>query len=332
MGKTFIITEKPSVAAELSKVLGKAPGMSRFKKDESGEYYENDSHVISSAIGHLVELEKPTEGGKKMQWDMKYLPIIPETFNLKPIDRTKKRFNLLKRLMKRKDVDGFINACDAGREGELIFRYLMEAAAIDKPVSRLWMQSMTARALVQAFERQRSDEEMLPLAAAARCRSESDWLVGINGTRALTAFNSRHGGFHLTPVGRVQTPTLAILVKREQEIGEFTSRTYYEIHGDFEIAAGTYPGRWFREDFKKGEDAAARAERIWDEAEARKIADRCRGRDGVVDEKQKPKKQAPPLLYDLTSLQREASNRFGYSARRTLQIVQALYERHKAVT
>lgn len=332
MGKTLIIAEKPSVAAELSRALARAPGMSGFKKNKDQDTYENETHIIAAAIGHLVELPLPTEDGKKMKWDMEKLPILPPVFDLKPIDKTRKRFNLLKRLMKNKEVDLLVNACDAGREGELIFRYLVEAAGVGKPVKRLWMQSMTSQALLNAFSRLRSDEEMLPLAAAAKCRSESDWLVGINGTRALTAFNSRHGGFVKTPVGRVQTPTLTILVKREQEIRSFNSRVYYEIHADFDVAAGTYPSRWILEGFKKTDDPHARAERLWDLAEAEAIVERCRGREGSVKDTSKPKSQSPPLLYDLTSLQRDASNRFGFSARRTLQIAQSLYERHKALT
>jgi DNA topoisomerase-3 len=332
MGKALIIAEKPSVAQELSRTLAKAPGMSGFKKHKDKDYFENETHIISAAIGHLVELPLPTEGGRAMRWDMDKLPIIPGTFDLKPIDKTKQRFSLLKKLMSRKDVDLLINACDAGREGELIFRYLVEAAGVDKPINRLWMQSMTSQALVEAFGHLRSDGEMLPLAAAARCRSESDWLVGINGTRALTAYYSRHGGFVKTPVGRVQTPTLTILVKREKEIQRFTARTYYEVHADFEVAAGTYASRWFEEGFRKSDDPHARAERLWDPAEAEAIVERCRGREGIVEESSKPKKQSPPLLYDLTSLQREASNRFGFSARRTLQIAQSLYEKHKALT
>jgi DNA topoisomerase-3 len=332
MGKALIIAEKPSVAAALSKALAKAPGVSRFTKNKKLETYENDTHIIAAAIGHLVELPLPKHDGKSLRWEIGNLPIMPDTFDLKPIDKTKKRFNLLKKLMKSKEVDLLVNACDAGREGELIFRYLVEAAGVKKPVKRLWMQSMTSQSLVDAFTRLRSDEEMLPLASAAKCRSESDWLVGINGSRALTAFNSRHGGFVLTPVGRVQTPTLAILVSREKEIRRFEPRTYYEIAADFEVAAGIYSSHWFREDFRKTEDPHHRAERLWDEGEARAIVDRCRGRKGTVEETRKPKKQSPPLLYDLTSLQRDASNRFGFSATRTLQAAQSLYEKHKALT
>jgi DNA topoisomerase-3 len=178
MSKALIIAEKPSVAADLARALGKAPGMSAFKKEK--DWLENDTHVISSAIGHLVELGMPEVDGKKIGWGFTQLPIVPPHFELKPIEKTEDRFKLLKRLMRRKDVVELINACDAGREGELIFRYIVEAAGVDKPVRRMWMQSMTQGAILDAFQKLRSDEEMQPLADAAKCRSESDWLVGIN--------------------------------------------------------------------------------------------------------------------------------------------------------
>lgn len=330
--KTLIIAEKPSVAADLARVLGRVPGMSKFVKEK--DYFENESHIISSAIGHLVELALPGEAqGRKPSWKFDSLPILPEKFDLQPRDDGEERLKVLKRLMKRADVGEIINACDAGREGELIFRYIMEATGVKKPTRRLWMQSMTNTAIEQAFGRLRSDAEMQPLAHAALCRSESDWLVGINATRALTAVNSRFGGFRLTPAGRVQTPTLAILVAREKEIQAFEPRTYWEVIGEFGVEAGSYHGRWFREEFQKDEtNPHARAERIWEESEADAIVSRTAGRSGSVSEVKKPARQAPPLLYDLTSLQREASNRFGFSARRTLQIAQALYEKHKALT
>jgi DNA topoisomerase-3 len=235
--------------------------------------------------------------------------------------------------MKRKDVTELINACDAGREGELIFRYIVQYCGVEKPVRRLWMQSMTDGSIREAFAHLRSDAEMRPLADAAYCRSESDWLVGINSTRAMTAFNSKFGGFNKTPVGRVQTPTLALLAEREQEIADFVSEDYFEVVGNFTVAAGTYPGRWFDPNFKKNEDTPhARAERLWNRAQAEAIVKRCEGRSALVEEKKKPVKQIAPQLYDLTSLQREANGRFGFSARRTLQLAQALYEKHKALT
>ena len=324
MPKSLIIAEKPSVASDLARALG------GFHKE--GDHFESDKYIISSAIGHLVELALPTElDVKRGKWSFANLPIIPEEFHLKPIEKTKARFNMLKKLMKRDDVDLLINACDAGREGELIFRYLVKLAGVKKPVRRLWLQSMTADSIRDAFNHLRPEEEMVPLSKAAVCRSESDWLVGINGTRAMTAFNNKAGGFQLTPVGRVQTPTLAILAEREDKIHQFKSRSYYEVFGDFEVKAGNYRGRWFKEDFAKDGDEDARAERIWDKAQADDIKNRCLGKTGVATEEKKPTTQAPPLLYDLTSLQRDANAR-GFSAKRTLQIAQQLYERFKVVT
>ncbi len=324
MAKSLIIAEKPSVANDIARALG------GFHKE--ADHFESDKYVVSSALGHLVELALPTElDVKRGKWSFANLPIIPEEFNLRPIEKTKPRFNMLKKLMKREDVDLLINACDAGREGELIFRYLVKLSDVKKPVRRLWLQSMTSDSIREAFNHLRSDEEMIPLAKAAVCRSESDWLVGINGTRAMTAFNNRTGGFQLTPVGRVQTPTLAILAEREDKIHHFKPRSYHEVFGDFEVKAGTYRGRWLREEFAKDGDEDARAERIWDQAEADEIKKRCLGKIGVATEEKKPTTQAPPLLYDLTSLQRDANSR-GFSAKRTLQIAQQLYERFKVIT
>src|ERR1700693_3218934 len=324
MSKSLIIAEKPSVANDIDRALG------GFHKET--DHFESNQYVISSALGHLVELALPTElDVKRGKWSLANLPIIPEEFHLKPIQKTKARFNMLKKWMKRDDVDLLINACDAGREGELIFRYLVKLAGVKKPVRRLWLQSMTADSIRDAFNHLRSEEEMVPLSKAAVCRSESDWLVGINGTRAMTAFNNRTGGFQLTPVGRVQTPTLAILAEREDKIHHFKPRNYYEVFGDFEVKAGTYRGRWFKEDFAEDGDEDARAERSWDQATADEIKPRCAGKTGVATEERKPTTQAPPLLYDLTSLQRDANAR-GFSAKRTLQIAQQLYERFKVIT
>ena len=334
MSKSLIIAEKPSVANDLARVLGKDPEIGPF--DKKDDYFENDRYVISSAVGHLVQQALPkTEEGKNLPWKFECLPVIPDQFALEPSEQkgSKSRLNVLKRLMKRKDVDELINACDAGREGELIFRYIVQFSGIQKPVRRLWMQSMTDSAIREAFADLRSEDEMQPLADAAYCRSESDWLVGINSTRAMTAFNSKFGGFNKTPVGRVQTPTLALLVEREKEIDEFVSEDYFEVHGTFGVNAGDYLGRWFDESFKKSEDKPhGRAERLWEKADAEAIVERCQGKTATVEEKKKPSKQIAPQLYDLTSLQREANGRFGFSARRTLQLAQSLYERHKALT
>ena len=325
MSKALVIAEKPSVAADIARALGRLE-----RKDDA---FENEQYVISSAVGHLVELALPSEMEKKRgKWTFAALPVIPEEFELKPIESNEERFKMLKRLLKRADVTEIINACDAGREGELIFRMIVKLSGVKKPVRRLWLQSMTPEAIRTAFQRLRSDEEMTPLAKAAFCRAESDWLVGINGTRAMTAFNSKAGGFQLTPVGRVQTPTLAILVEREKKIRAFKPRTYFEVYGDFGVQAGSYRGRWLDENFRKGADEDGRPERLWELEKAEMIRDICTGKVGVVTEEKKPTSQAPPLLYDLTSLQRDANGRFGFSARRTLQVAQQLYEKHKALT
>jgi DNA topoisomerase-3 len=330
MSKSLIIAEKPSVAGDIAKAIG------GFKKvaDGNESYFESDAHVLSSAVGHLVELCLPGDMDKqKGKWTFAALPVIPEEFSLKPIERSEGRLRLLKKLMKRADVESLINACDAGREGELIFRYIVKLAACKKPIERLWLQSMTPASIRDGFAHLRPGSELEPLASAAVCRSESDWLVGINGTRALTAFNSRNGGFQLTPVGRVQTPTLAIVVERDQKIKSFVPKGYWEVHATFGAKAGTYPGRWFKEDFKKDEaNEHARAERIWTEAEARAIETKCRGKTGIVTEEKKPTSQISPLLYDLTTLQREANGRLGLSAKSTLGIAQRLYEHHKVLT
>ena len=322
MSKTLIIAEKPSVATDLARVLGKLPAIGKFTKKK--DYFENDNAYISSAVGHLVELKMPlTSDGKKLPWSMKHLPVIPKDFELQPIERNESRFKLLVRLLKKKEVDTVVNACDAGREGELIFRYVLQLANLKKDltVQRMWMQSMTDTAILEAWNSLRTDEEMTDLADAAMCRSESDWLVGLNATRALTAFNSRNGGFNVTTAGRVQTPTLAILAEREKAIRAFVPKDYWEIHGTFGVAKGEYTGRWFREDFEKDEsDSHKKAERVWSQEEADAIVARCSGQDGVVEETKKPQKQAPERLFDLTSLQREAGSKHGFSARRTLQL------------
>jgi DNA topoisomerase-3 len=328
MGKALIIAEKPSVASDIAKALG------GFTKHE--DYFESDRYVLSSAVGHLLQITVPEEFEvKRGKWTFAQLPVIPPHFALLPIERNEPRLRVLVKLIKRKDVDALINACDAGREGELIFRYIVQHAKSDKPIKRLWLQSMTPTAIREGFDSLRSDESMLPLADAAVCRSESDWLVGINGTRAMTAFNSKTGGFHLTTVGRVQTPTLAILVEREEKIKKFVSRDYWEIHGTFGAKAGEYLGRWFDEKFsreKKDGETDLKPERLWDLKQAEAIRDKCLGKPGIVTEESKPTTQLSPLLYDLTSLQREANGRFGYSAKNTLGLAQALYEKHKVLT
>jgi DNA topoisomerase-3 len=325
MAKKLIIAEKPSVAADIARALG------GFKR--SGDYYESDRYVLSSAVGHLLELAVPAEHDvKRGKWSFSRLPVIPPHFSLTPIEKSETRLNLLLRLMKRKDVTGLVNACDAGREGELIFRYIVQHARNKKPIERLWLQSMTPQAIREGFEHLRPDRDMLPLADAAKSRSEADWLVGINGTRAMTAFNSKEGGFYLTTVGRVQTPTLAILVEREERIRAFTPRGYWEVEARFAAKAGEYPGRWFDPKFKKDDDGERKPERLWSAQEAEAIVHACHGKSGIASEETRPSTQLSPLLYDLTSLQREANARFGFPARMTLSLAQALYERHKVLT
>ncbi len=325
MSKKLIIAEKPSVAGDIARALG---GFTR-----KGDYFESDEYVISSAVGHLLELVLPeSHDVKKGKWSFAKLPVIPPHFDLAPIERSEQRLNLLLRLMKRKDVTGLINACDAGREGELIFRYIVQHARTKKPIERLWLQSMTQQSIRDGFASLRKDKDLLPLADAAKCRSEADWLVGINGTRAMTAFNSKEGGFYLTTVGRVQTPTLAILVEREERIRAFVAKDYWEVHARFAAKAGEYPGRWFDPKFKKDDDEVRRPERIWSEKQAEAVVAACAGKTGVASEETKPSSQLSPLLFDLTSLQREANGRFGFPARMTLSLAQALYERHKVLT
>jgi DNA topoisomerase-3 len=325
MGKTLIIAEKPSVASDISKALGK------FQKHD--DYFENDEYVISSAVGHLLTIVPP-EGveAARGKWTFKCLPVIPPHFDLQPIEKSESRLRVLAKLIKRKDVDKLVNACDAGREGELIFRNIVRYTKAKQPLQRLWLQSMTPAAIREGFAALRTDESMQPLSDAATSRSEADWLVGINGTRAMTAFNSKLGGFFKTTVGRVQTPTLAILVEREAKIRKFVPRDFWEILGTFDAAAGQYGGRWFDEKFSKSEDEQLRAERVWDQAKAEAIKAKCLGKPGIVTEESKPTTSMSPLLYDLTSLQRDANSRFGFSAKNTLGLAQALYERHKVLT
>ncbi len=357
MSKSLIITEKPSVAGDIAKALG------GFKKGK--DYYENEQYLISWAVGHLFALAVPASMKEQDKWDMKKLPIMPMEFELEPAEKMSGRANVLRKLIRDKNVFEIINACDAGREGELIFRYIIQYAGTKKPIKRLWLQSMTPEAIRDGFARLRSDAEMQPLASAARSRNEADWLVGINATRAFTLRLSGGRGSTVTSLGRVQTPTLAIIVDRENKIKEFKPRELHEIIGTFRAARGEYDGRWFDEAFKKDEEEAERTKRLlrrlqlnlpnaeqrldsengslWDEHRAaprlwhHEIAEaiqrKCSGKQGVVElEEKKPTTQVAPQLYDLTALQREANSRFGFSAKRTLQIAQALYERHKAIT
>ena len=335
--KTLVIAEKPSVAQDIVRAM--TPTAGKFEKHD--EYFESDNWVVTSAVGHLVEIQAPEEFDvKRGKWSFANLPVIPPYFDLKPMDKTKTRLNAIVKLTKRKDVGDIVNACDAGREGELIFRLIQQYAKSKHPVRRLWLQSMTPAAIRDGFESLRSEKQMQGLADAARSRSEADWMVGINGTRAMTAFNSRDGGFFLTTVGRVQTPTLSVVVEREEKIRKFLSRDYWEVHASFLAEAGAYPAKWFDPKWKRAAanadnaepDAELKADRLWSSAEARAIADAVRGQTASVTEESKPTTQSAGQLFDLTSLQREANGKFGFSAKTTLSIAQSLYERHKALT
>ncbi len=326
MGKTLIIAEKPSVAGDMSRALG------GFKK--SNGYYESKDRIITHAVGHLVELFMPNDFRKEWRaWTLDNLPMIPEEFKLKPVEKTKPQLDIILKLIARKDVTDLVNACDAGREGELIFRYIYSISESTKPVRRLWLSSMTPEAVREGFKGLRDGAEFRGLSEAAVCRSESDWLIGINGTRAFTCRIYGKIGKQMCTVGRVQTPTLAIIVGRENIIRDFQKRPYWEIVATFHCAAGTYEGKWFDAQFKKDEaDAERKAERVWDGAKALALVAKTQGREGAVREEKKTSTQLSPLLYDLTSLQRECNGRFGLSARRTLQVAQSLYERRKAIT
>ncbi|HEY3047050.1 MAG TPA: DNA topoisomerase III [Polaromonas sp.] len=335
--KTLVIAEKPSVAHDIVRAI--TPTAGKFEKHD--EYFESDEWLVTSAVGHLVEIQAPEEFDvKRGKWSFANLPVIPPYFEVKPIDKTKTRLNAIVKLAKRKDVGVIVNACDAGREGELIFRLIQQYANSKHPVKRLWLQSMTPAAIREGFDSLRTEQQMQGLADAARSRSEADWMVGINGTRAMTAFNSRDGGFFLTTVGRVQTPTLSVVVEREEKIRKFVSRDYWEIHATFLAEAGEYNAKWFDPAWKKAAanadnaepDAELKADRVWSEREALAIAEAVRGKTATVTEESKPTTQAAGQLFDLTSLQREANGKFGFSAKTTLSIAQSLYERHKALT
>ena len=333
MTKSLIIAEKPSVAQDIVRALTPVGGSSgKFEKHD--EYFESERYLVTSAVGHLLEIKAPEEFDvKRGKWSFANLPVIPPHFELNPIDKSKGRLGAIVRLVKRKDVSELINACDAGREGELIFRLIQQHSKSKHPVRRLWLQSMTPAAIRDGFDHLRSDKQMLPLADAARCRSEADWLVGINGTRAMTAFNSRDGGFFLTTVGRVQTPTLSIMVEREEKIRKHVSRDYWEIKATFAAQAGEYEGKWFDPKWKKNpDDPEARSDRVWNDRDAQAIKAAALGQPASVTEEAKPSTQSSPGLYDLTTLQREANSRLGFSAKTTLSIAQALYEKHKVLT
>jgi DNA topoisomerase-3 len=321
MGKTLIIAEKPSVGRELAAVL---PGA--FAKSEG--YLEGTDHIITWAVGHLVQLAEPDEYDERFKkWRMADLPIVPDRFKLVTRDeRSKKQMTVIKRLLGRDDVDLVVNACDAGREGELIFAYLYENAGSKKPVQRLWLNSMTRGAIEDAFGRLRPSEELATLEAAARSRSEADWIVGMNATRAAT-IRLRSAFDGAVSLGRVQTPTLAILAKREQEIRDFVPEPYWVVDASFDPLAEP-EGRDYEGRFHAGANP-----RIATEAEAAAIVVACEHGEGQITKLERSeRKERPPLLYDLTRLQSDASSRYGFTLRRTLAAAQRLYEEHTAIT
>ncbi|MDQ6732056.1 MAG: DNA topoisomerase 3 [Actinomycetota bacterium] len=320
MAKTLVIAEKPSVGRDLTSVL---PGA--FTKSEG--YLEGPEHVVTWAVGHLVQLADPDEyGAQYKKWRMADLPIVPDEFKLVVRDeRSKKQMNVVKRMLGRDDVEAVVNACDAGREGELIFAYLYEKAGSSKPVQRLWLNSMTKRAIKAAFAALRPSAEFATLEQAARSRSEADWIVGMNATRAAT-IRLRSSFDGAVSLGRVQTPTLAILARREEEIRAFTPEAYWLVDARFDTVQDgprAYEGRYY----------AGANPRMKTAEQARAVVAACDGGQGVITKLEKSeRRERAPLLYDLTSLQREANSRHGFSARRTLAAAQRLYEEHKALT
>jgi DNA topoisomerase III len=311
--KTLVIAEKPSVARD---IVGALPG----SFDEHKNFYESDDYVVTFAVGHLLELSDPEDYDPAWKaWKLDTLPIIPTEFKVRPRDKkAATQLNLIHKLLKRKDVDRVINACDAGREGELIFTHIYETAEVDKPVDRLWINSMTKQAIRDGFERLRPSDQVEPLRDAARSRSEADWLVGMNATRAATV--RRGWGAGVVSLGRVQTPTLAMMVKREREIQAFTPEPYWLVHATFDPR---YHGLWFEDD----------ETRLKDGQRADEIVEKVTGKTGRVESvERKEHSERAPLLYDLTSLQRDANRRYGFSARRTLSAAQSLYEGKKAIT
>ena len=326
MNKSLVIAEKPSVASDIARALG---GFKKLK-----DVYERDDMVITSAVGHLLKMVVPEKHDiKRGKWSLKNLPHLPPQFSLEPFEKTESRLKTIVKQIKRKDIDLLINACDAAREGELIFRHIVEYTKSKHKIKRLWLQSMTPEAIRTGFNNLKANDDLIPLSDAAKCRSEADWLVGINSTRAFTAFNNLDGGFFITPVGRVKTPTLAMVVRREEEIKKFVTMPFFEINVRFKTKKGEYTGKYFDKDFKKDkENQQLKDSRIWKREIALDIIREISGEKGLAEDENKTLSQSPPSLFDLTSLQREANNRFGFSAKNTVGLAQALYDKHKLIT
>lgn len=328
MAKALVITEKPSVARDIVQALG------GFEEFDKGEYWESPDYICTYAVGHLLELLEPEEIDKVYRrWSLETLPIIPDTFKLKAKKQHEKRLKTIKKLIGRKDVDRLINACDAAREGELIFRELVQFYESPKPNFRLWLQSMTKDSIRKGFEKLAPGENHEGLAKAAECRARSDWLIGMNASRALSIRLRTRSARGAWSAGRVQTPTLGLLVERELEILSHVPEPYWKILGQFNAGSGNYEGIWYDPKFKKDPGKPdAREDRIFDKAKAEAIANKILNKTGTVSETRKSRKQMAPVLFNLTALQKAMSNRYGWSSKRTLQAAQRCYESHKVLT
>jgi len=311
--KTLVIAEKPSVGRDIARVL---------KCTAKGDgYLHGNNYIVSWAIGHLVSLNDPEDYNPSLKrWNKSDLPILPQAMGLKPIQKTQSQLNILKKLLNARDTTQIICATDSGREGELIFRYIYQWAGCKKPVKRLWISSLTDAAIATGLAKMKDGKEYDNLYASARCRAEADWLVGMNATRAFTLKNGE-----LLPVGRVQTPTLAILVDRQKEINAFVPKDYWEIQASFLLEnAQSYTGLWI---------SAEGEQKLYDKEKAEAIRDKVKHQPGKVESvNTEEKRQQPPQLFDLTELQRECNRKLHYSAQKTLSIAQALYEKHKLIT
>lgn len=310
MGKVLVIAEKPSVGQDIAKVLG-----CKIKK---AGYFVGETHIVTWAIGHLVSLAEPEDYDPALKkWSLNTLPIIPQKVKLKNILKTKKQFEVINELINSSEVDYLVCATDAGREGELIFRYIYHMSGCSKPFKRLWISSMTDEAIKKGFANLKDGQEYDNLYLSARCRSEADWLVGINATRAFTV---RQGA--LLSIGRVQTPTLALIVKRQQEIEAFQAQEYWQVKA---IYAEGFSGLWHGTDQNNSKISSREI--------AESISSKVNGKTGLItDIQQESKRELPPQLYDLTSLQRDANKTHGFSAKKTLELCQKLYETHKVIT
>ena len=325
MAKALVITEKPSVARDIADAIG------GFREEEG--YFENDDLVVTFAVGHLYELLAPEELDEKFKrWTLDVLPILPEQFGYKVKKGQTDRIRTIQRLIRRGDVDTIVNACDAGREGELIFREIVENLGATQPIRRLWLQSMTDEAIRTGFRSLRPGSELQGLADAAVCRAQSDWLIGMNATRALTKRLKSRKEKTSWSAGRVQTPTLAMLVDKEFEVLAHVPRPFWRVTANFDHGGQRYDAAWYDPGFQTDDDSERRDDRIFDAARASAIVAAVSGRPGTAEETRKPSRESAPPLFDLTSLQREGNRRFGWSARRTLSAAQRCYERHKVLT